>query len=182
MRRLSWTYRASVGAVVACGLAVGLATPSSAASKLLSLKLDAPYVTVSFLDSEPHDKSNVLVLRPQDGGETLRVVLSDEVPGVGKTVVKRLDAGIRPHMRYCAAVEVAVLSAEVPTGLPTALPTELPTALPTELPTEVPTGLPTEVPTGLPTALPEPDDVGTIYETGTVCADPPGAAATPGGS
>ncbi|GAA0267855.1 hypothetical protein GCM10010302_02020 [Streptomyces polychromogenes] len=170
MRRLSWTYRAPVGTVLACGLAVGLATPSTAASKLLSLKLDAPYVTVSFLDTEAHDKSNVLVLRPQGGGETLRVILSDEVPGTGKTVTKKLDAGIRPGVRYCAAVEVAVLSAEEPTGLPT----EVPTGLPTELPT----GVPTE----LPTTLPEPDDVGTIYETGTVCADPAGPAATAGGS
>ncbi|MEU3405957.1 hypothetical protein [Streptomyces sp. NPDC006670] len=144
MRRLSWKYRATVGTVLACGLAVGLATPSSAASKLLSLKLNAPYVTVSFLDTEPHDKSNVLVLRPEGGGETLRVILSDEVPGVGKTVVKKLDAGIRPGTRYCAAVEVAVLKAQEPT----------------------------ELPTDFPTALPEPDDVGTIYETGTVCADP----------
>lgn len=144
MRRLSWKYRATVGTVLACGLAVGLATPSSAASKLLSLKLNAPYVTVSFLDTEPHDKSNVLVLRPEGGGETLRVILSDEVPGVGKTVVKKLDAGIRPGTRYCGAVEVAVLKAQEPT----------------------------ELPTDFPTALPEPDDVGTIYETGTVCADP----------
>ncbi|MFE1790008.1 hypothetical protein ACFW7J_16735 [Streptomyces sp. NPDC059525] len=144
MRRLSRMYRVPVGTVLACGLAVGLATPSAAASKLLSLKLNAPYVTVSFLDTEPHDKSNVLVLRPEGGGETLRVILSDEVPGVGKTVVKKLDAGIRPGTRYCAAVEVATVTAEEPTG----------------------------VPTELPTALPEPDDVGTIYETGTVCADP----------
>ncbi|MEU8437243.1 hypothetical protein AB0F18_30975 [Streptomyces sp. NPDC029216] len=153
MRRLSWMYRTSVGTAVACGLAVGLATPSSAASKLLSLKLDAPYVTVSFLDTEPHDKSNVLVLRPQGGGETLRVILSDEIPGVGKTVVKRVDAGIRPGTGYCAAVEVATLTAEVPTELPSEFPTE----------------------------PPEPDDVGTIYETGTVCADPSGSTAVPGG-
>ncbi|MEW1639184.1 hypothetical protein AB0469_34650 [Streptomyces sp. NPDC093801] len=151
MRHLSWTYRASVGSVLACGLAVGPATPSSAMSRLVSLKLNAPYVTVSFLDTEPHDKSNVLVLRPQGGGETLRVILADEIPGVGKTVVKRLDAGIRPDTAYCAAVEVAI-------------PAE-PSALPSEP----------------PTALPEPDAIGTVYETGTVCADPPGSTPVPGG-
>ncbi|MFH7599733.1 hypothetical protein WDV06_32230 [Streptomyces racemochromogenes] len=147
MTRLTWRYRAPVGAVLACGLAVGLATPSSAASRLLSLKLDAPYVTVSFLDTEAHDKSNVLVLRPEGGGETVRVILADEIPGVGTTVVKRLDAGIRPGTRYCGAVEVALPAAQEPTAPPSELPT----------------------------ALPEPDDVGTIYETGSVCAGPPGS-------
>ncbi|MFF4580311.1 hypothetical protein [Streptomyces sp. NPDC001389] len=146
MRHLSWAYRASVGSVLACGLAVGLATPSSAMSRLVSLKLNAPYVTVSFLDTEPHDRSNVLVLRPQGGGETLRVILADEIPGVGKTVVRRLDAGIRPDTAYCAAVEVATPAAQEPSALPSEPPT----------------------------ALPEPDGVGTVYETGTVCADPPG--------
>ncbi|MFJ8163918.1 hypothetical protein ACIRBY_23725 [Streptomyces sp. NPDC096136] len=153
MRHLSRAYRASVGSVLACGLAVGLATPSSAMSRLVGLKLNAPYVTVSFLDTEPQDKSNVLVLRPQGGGETLRVILADEIPGVGRTVVRRLDAGIRPDTAYCAAVEVAVPAAPEPSALPSGSAT--------------------------PTA--EPDEVGTVYETGTVCADPPGSASVPGG-
>ncbi|GLX16760.1 hypothetical protein Slala02_12030 [Streptomyces lavendulae subsp. lavendulae] len=114
--RMRWLYRASVGTGMTCGLAVGLATPSSA-SALLSLKLDAPYVTVSFRDTEARDQSNTLILRPQGGGvEVRRIALAGEVPSVNRTVVKTLNAGISPGVAYCATVEVGTRAEEGVTG------------------------------------------------------------------
>ncbi|MCY0949407.1 hypothetical protein [Streptomyces sp. H27-S2] len=102
--RLRWMYRASVGTGLACGLAVGLATPAQS-SQLVSVRLDAPDVTVTFRDTDADDDSHVLILRPQGAGEVRRIRLVGEVPSVNRTVVKTVNAGIRPGVAYCAVVE-----------------------------------------------------------------------------
>ncbi|MFD3762304.1 hypothetical protein [Streptomyces sp. NPDC058622] len=104
--RPRWMYRTSVGTAMACGLAIGLATPASAGpARLTSVQLDAPDVTVSFRDTDPEDASHTLVLRPQGPGETRRVAVAGEVPGVNRTVVKTVNAGIRADLAYCAVIE-----------------------------------------------------------------------------
>lgn len=91
---------------MACGLAVGLAAPASAgAARLTSVQLDAPDVTVSFRDTDPRDGSHTLVLRPQGAGEIRRVTVAGEVPGVNRTVVRTVNAGIRADLAYCAVIE-----------------------------------------------------------------------------
>ncbi|MGW6945893.1 hypothetical protein [Streptomyces xanthophaeus] len=106
--RLRWMYRASIGTGMACGLAIGLATPASAAT-LVSLQLDAPDVTVSFRDTDTLDSKHTLVLRPQGGaGEVRRVVVAGEVPSVNRTVVKTVNAGIKAGVAYCAVIETTI--------------------------------------------------------------------------
>ncbi|MFD9333985.1 hypothetical protein ACFWBF_06150 [Streptomyces sp. NPDC060028] len=89
-------------------MAIGLASPASAAS-LVSVVLDAPYATVTFRDTDTRDQSHTLILTPQNaGGESRRIVVAGEVPSVNRTVVKMVNAGIRPGVAYCAVVETAV--------------------------------------------------------------------------
>ncbi|MFJ6795299.1 hypothetical protein [Streptomyces sp. NPDC091268] len=110
--RLRWVYRASIGTGMACGTALGLASPA-AATTLNSVVLDAPYVTVSFRDTYPNDSDSTLVLTPKSGGgEVRRIRVAGEVPSVNRTVVKRVNAGISPGVAYCAVVETTTRAEE----------------------------------------------------------------------
>ncbi|RSS61229.1 DUF11 domain-containing protein [Streptomyces sp. WAC06614] len=114
--RARWLVRASMAGGMACGLAVGLATPASSTA-LISLQLDAPDVTVSFRDTETRDGSHWVVLTPQGGGgSTRRVQVAGQVPSVNRTVVRTVNAGIRPDTGYCAVIETVIPPEEGPMG------------------------------------------------------------------
>ncbi|MCB5179271.1 DUF11 domain-containing protein [Streptomyces antimicrobicus] len=115
MRRTTrprWLLRASVAGGTACGLALGLSTPASSA-QLISLQLDAPDITISFRDTEVRDAGHTAVLTPQGGGgEIRRVQVAGQVPGVNRTVVRTVNAGLRPGTGYCAVIETKVAAEE----------------------------------------------------------------------
>ncbi|MCX5379900.1 hypothetical protein [Streptomyces sp. NBC_00091] len=119
--RLRWIYRTSVGGGIACGLALGLATPAPAvddrSASLISVTLDAPDVTVTFRDGNTTDESHTLDLIPQGTGATARrnIPLSGEIPSVNRTKVVTVNAGIRPGVAYCASV-VTHTKADLPFG------------------------------------------------------------------
>ncbi|WP_412079109.1 hypothetical protein ACLF6K_37950 [Streptomyces xanthophaeus] len=105
--RLRWLYRASVGIGMACGMALGLATPASAVGPLLvSVQLDAPEITVTFRDTDPDDESFTLDAIPWGTTDPPRrnIPLSREIPNVNRTAVRTVNAGIKAGVPYCVSV------------------------------------------------------------------------------
>ncbi|MFF5444065.1 hypothetical protein [Streptomyces sp. NPDC012888] len=110
--RLRWIWRTSIGGAASLGLVLTLASPAPAA-QLISLELDAPNVTVTFRDTDPGDVSHEIVLTPQGPGATVRKVpLSGPVPGVNRTSVRMVNAGITPGIKYCARVSTVENNAD----------------------------------------------------------------------
>lgn len=102
---------------MACGLALGLASPPAQAApvaELLRLELAAPSITVAFRDLTPYAVRHSLILTPQGtgGGKVLSVNWEGAlVPGMGRVLTKTLDAKILPGIAYCGLIE-SVLSSQ----------------------------------------------------------------------
>lgn len=97
---------------MACGLALGLASPPAQAdgADLLRLELDAPNVTVAFRDLTAYTVRQSLILTPQNqrGGTVLTVNWEGTlVPGEGRVLTKTVNARILPGIGYCGVIETA---------------------------------------------------------------------------
>ncbi|MDA5284121.1 hypothetical protein [Streptomyces sp. Isolate_45] len=103
-------------------LVVGLATSATAQDpiynppRLVSLQLQAPNVTVIFRDNSEPDTAFFIELTERDNPTYARIdktLPGTNAPGVGRTVTRSVNAGIKPGIAYCATVK-ALVHAEDP--------------------------------------------------------------------